>query len=160
AETANAHEGDGSEGGGRRRRRRGRGGDRGDRPERGDRNAAREANAADAVASAPVEPAGPLAHVVDEPAHVPEGPVAAPPPPLAPLAEPIAFHDVSEHQDSEAHRPVRRRHRETPAGAEQAPLLLVETQAPAVETAPMEDEQPRRTKPRRRRGAQADSGPL
>ena len=87
-------------------------------------------------------------------------PVAAP---AVPPAPPAAFHAVIQHDDaeSEAHKPVRRRRRpgaEAQAN-EPAPLQMVETQA---ETPPpaVEDELPRRTKPRRRRGGPQESGPL
>jgi hypothetical protein len=43
--------------------------------------------------------------------------------------------------------------------SQEAPLQLVETQAPSVE-ATVEDEAPRRTKPRRRRAEPAPSEPL
>lgn len=101
----------------------------------------------------------PLA-AVEPPAPRSESP-AVPPPPTVPLAEPAVFHAVSEHQDSEAHRPVRRRRHHDEAGAApaQAPLMLVETQAETP--APVvEDELPRRTKPRRRRNAQVQAEPL
>ncbi|HUQ28300.1 MAG TPA: Rne/Rng family ribonuclease [Usitatibacter sp.] len=79
------------------------------------------------------------------------------------LAAPAAFKAVSEHdetaEESAHHHPKRkRRHAEGEAAAAQ-PLQLVETQveAPVV---PVEDELPRRTKPRRRRSQAADNEPL
>jgi hypothetical protein len=72
----------------------------------------------------------------------------------------VSFSPVSQHEDSEPHRPVRRRRAhegdETPAPA---PLQLVETQV-EVPPPPMEDDLPRRTKPRRRRSAPSASEPL
>jgi hypothetical protein len=74
------------------------------------------------------------------------------------------FHAVSEHEAvaEEAHRPVRRRHRDHAPQAEPAPALqLVETQADtAGATIVPEDEPPRRTRPRRRRGGEVPSEPL
>ena len=99
----------------------------------------------------------PLA-AVEPPAPRSESP-AAPPPPTVPLVEPAAFHAVSEHQDVEAHRPVRRRRHHDEAVAVQAPLMLVETQG-ETPVPVMEDELPRRTKPRRRRNAEAQAEPL
>ena len=99
----------------------------------------------------------PLA-AVEPPAPRSESP-AAPPPPTVPLVEPAAFHAVSEHQDVEAHRPVRRRRHHDEADAVQAPLMLVETQGETPAPV-MEDELPRRTKPRRRRNAEAQAEPL
>ena len=82
-----------------------------------------------------------------------------------PPAPPSAIHAVSEHdasaEESESHRPNRRRRQGTGAEASSATpsLQLVETQAPT--TAPIvEDELPRRTKPRRRRGAASQDEPL
>lgn len=77
---------------------------------------------------------------------------------------PVAFHAVSEHDQVEsaddAHRPNRRR-RHGAEGSEQAPpLQLVETQAPVQMAPEAEDDTPRRTKPRRRRGGQVDAEPL
>jgi hypothetical protein len=73
----------------------------------------------------------------------------------------VAFHEVSEHESGEQHRPVRRR-RQHEAGAEpvQAPLQLVETQVEVAPPAMEEEGGPRRTKPRRRRSAPVESGPL
>lgn len=78
---------------------------------------------------------------------------------MVPLAEPVAFHSVSEHQDGEAHRPVRRRHHHGEASAAPTPLQLVETTGQA-EAAPVEEDLPHRTKPRRRRGGATDAEPL
>jgi len=71
---------------------------------------------------------------------------------------PLEFHPVSEHEDSEIHRPARHRHAVAPVSAPDS-LQLVETSA-AVIAAPIEDELPRRTKPRRRRAMAEDTGPL
>jgi hypothetical protein len=87
----------------------------------------------------------------------------APVKPTIPPVPPTAIHAVSEHDESvtaEAHRPVRRRPRHASEGETQpTPLQLVET---VVETQPVviEDELPRRTKPRRRRGDAPPSEPL
>lgn len=73
-----------------------------------------------------------------------------------------AFHAVSQHDEAadESHRPVRKRRQERGSGAAgEAPLQLVETQAAAIEV-PMEDDLPRRTKPRRRRGTDIPNEPL
>ena len=85
--------------------------------------------------------------------------------PAAPAAhvEPVVFHAVSEHDAAaeEAHRPVRRRRPGQVEGQAQAELQLVETQAEVpVPAAALEDELPRRTKPRRRRGGPEASEPL
>jgi len=80
--------------------------------------------------------------------------------PAMPVAAPVAFHEVSEHEGGEGHRPVRRRrHGEAGEAATAAPLQLVETQAEVAPPATEED-LPRRTKPRRRRSAPSESGPL
>jgi len=74
------------------------------------------------------------------------------------------FHAVSEHDAvvEESHKPVRRRRHTQGDAPDQAPALqLVETQADAPAIAPVvEDELPRRTKPRRRRGGAAPDEPL
>lgn len=85
-------------------------------------------------------------------------------PAVAP-APPSAFHAVSEHdtvvEQEPSHRPVRRRRQSEPGTtAEAAPLQMVETQAAAPSTPEVEDELPRRTKPRRRRGGAAQEEPL
>jgi hypothetical protein len=70
---------------------------------------------------------------------------------------------VSEHDSvaEEAHRPVRRRRHGPAQEAEQPPALqMVETQAAPVPAVAVEDEAPRRTKPRRRRGGVEPSEPL
>ena len=74
---------------------------------------------------------------------------------------PVAFHSVSEHEDLEAPRPpVRRRHRhDAEVSAPPTPLQLVETQVEAPMPV-VEDELPRRTKPRRRRAAPAGNDPV
>jgi hypothetical protein len=95
-------------------------------------------------------------------AYVPPAPAAPAYVPPAPLTAFAAFHAVSEHDEvaEEAHRPVRKRRQPGVAGSDQpAPLQIVETQA-ATPPPIAEDELPRRTKPRKRRGASADSEPL
>lgn len=81
-----------------------------------------------------------------------------------PPAPPAAFHAVIQHEDgdTETHKPVRkrRRHAGDATSNEPAPLQMVETQVETAAPAPAEDDLPRRTKPRRRRGAQQESGPL
>jgi hypothetical protein len=74
----------------------------------------------------------------------------------------VEFHAVSQHDETgeEPHRPQRRRHHQGLAEVAPAPLQLVETQVEVQPVASLEDELPRRTKPRRRRGALADTGPL
>jgi hypothetical protein len=69
---------------------------------------------------------------------------------------------VSEHdaQSEEAHRPVRRRRQGASPVEETPSLQLVETQAPTLPTGAEEDDLPRRTKPRRRRGGPVSSEPL
>ena len=91
-------------------------------------------------------------------------PVQAPPaiPAIAP-APPAAFHAVSEHDtvadEAASHKPVRRRRHEPEQPVAEAPLQLVETQAPAAPIE-IEDELPRRTRPRRRRGGTVQDEPL
>ena len=86
-------------------------------------------------------------------------------PPPKPVVAPVplaAFHSVSQHDEvaEEAPKPVRRRRQAgEPGGTQDAPLQLVETQAAAI-VAPIDDDFPRRTKPRRRRGGDAPSEPL
>ncbi len=82
----------------------------------------------------------------------------------APLHAPVPFQAVSEHDQADAsedaHRPNRKR-RHPDAQPEQAQSLeLVETAAPAPQPAELDDDAPRRTKPRRRRGGPAASEPL
>jgi ribonuclease E len=173
----------GEAGGRRRRRRGGRGADRPDRPERGDRperaeRAPREATEQnespnrelfEAPAPAPervhVESAPPVHHY-HEPQPRPTEPAEAiapmPPKPTVPPAPATAFHAVSEYDEaaaSDTHRPVRRRRHPSEAQPQPVPLQLVETQ---VETAPepVEDELPRRTKPRRRHSDRQPAEPL
>jgi hypothetical protein len=106
--------------------------------------------------------AEPVAETTRDPAET----MAPPSTPAIPPVPPAAFHAVSEHDavagsDSEPHRPVRRRRHgaETEASVGEAQLQMVETQAPT--TAPViEDELPRRTKPRRRRGGSTQEEPL
>lgn len=68
---------------------------------------------------------------------------------------------MSEHDSvaDEPHRPVRKRRQDEGASQAEVPLQLVETQ---VEAAPIsvDDDLPRRTKPRRRRGAPVENAPL
>ena len=102
---------------------------------------------------------------ISEPAAPRDEPVAAPAPvpPPRPLPEQVVFHAVSEHDAAteEAHRPVRRRKHDHTEVADQPPALqLVETQAPTAQVAPMEDDLPIRTKPRRRRGGPVADEPL
>lgn len=102
----------------------------------------------------------PLAAIEHSPQATESAAPTAPPMPIAPLAQPVSFHSVSEHDDSEAHHPVRRRQRRGGEGrAPETPLQLVETQAaaPPIE---LEDELPQRTKPRRRRSTPTESGSL
>ena len=166
-----------AEGAGRRRRRRGRG-ERGERPPR-DEQAIEPASPADAIESRAAERelardiAVPTPRDLTEPTPVeipafeqPSG-EAAPPvkrasqAPSAAPAPAAQFRAVSEHDESTAHRPpVRRRHRQTDAPPPVAPLQLVETQSDKVQAVPVEEEPPRRTRPRRRRGAPIESGPL
>jgi ribonuclease E len=147
--------------------------ERSDRPERAERAepAPREEAAPEESPNRDLfEPAAPLpqhihvespppVHHFHEPQERPTEPAETiapvPPKPMLPPAPPAAFHAVSEHDEASAepHRPARRRRpmSEVPAQPVQAaPLQLVETQ---VETAPVpiEDELPRRSKPRRRR---------
>src|SRR5205085_8010123 len=119
----------------------------------------------------PREPRAPRQHDVTAPAepvaeHTREPSEAiAPMPaiPSVPPAPPAAFHAVSEHDAvaEEAHRPVRRRrHGEENAAETAASLQMVETQVPVTSAPPVEDELPRRTKPRRRRGGAQQDEPL
>jgi len=88
----------------------------------------------------------------------------APPatPPLVTPAPAAAFHAVIQHEEAaeDQHRPVRRRRPQaTEPVAQATPLELVETQA-AIPPPLTEDELPRRTKPRRRRGGPTPGEPL
>jgi ribonuclease E len=183
-------QGEAGEGGRRRRRRGGRGrGERGEGAERAPREASGEATRNQELFDAPTIPSETSAVAMNEVAAEPareERPRRERPAPRAPLAEtsppaheeetappqaatglppapPAAFHAVIQHDDveAEAHKPVRkrRRHDGESASNEPAALQMVETQ---VETPPpvVEDETPRRTKPRRRRGAEAPAEPL
>ena len=82
---------------------------------------------------------------------------------FAPAAAPVAFREVSQHDEaadeSQGHRPQRKRRQGTQQ-SEQQELQLVETQGDAVAPPPVEDELPRRTKPRRRRSQAAVNEPL
>jgi hypothetical protein len=79
------------------------------------------------------------------------------------LAPPAAFRAVSEHDEaggeSQSHRPNRKRHASDDVPAPQE-LQLVETSSSAPVAAPVEDDPPHRTKPRRRRSQLADAEPL
>jgi hypothetical protein len=70
---------------------------------------------------------------------------------------------VSQHdeaaEESQAHRPNRKRHHVTDAPA-QAELQMVETSFSAPVEPPAEEELPHRTKPRRRRSQAMDNEPL
>lgn len=79
-----------------------------------------------------------------------------------PPAPPAAIHAVSEFDDSaeEAHRPARKRRQSEAAAPAPAALELVETRSEAVAPAMVEDDFPRRTKPRRRRGGEVANEPL
>ncbi len=76
---------------------------------------------------------------------------------------PAAFRSVSEHDDvgdeSQSHRPNRKRHVNDDAPAPNE-LQMVETSSSAPVAAPVEDDVPHRTKPRRRRAQAADAEPL
>jgi hypothetical protein len=78
-----------------------------------------------------------------------------------PAPTPVAFHEVSQHEDpaDAPHRPVRRRRQAVSQPAAE-PLQIVETAAEASPAIAPDDELPRRTKPRRRRSVAVDSGPL
>jgi ribonuclease E len=161
-------------GGRRRRRGRGRGGDRGERAGRPDNRGGDRAH----EQQAPDEGAAPeaTAHFAPPPVHEPVPPmplppvatepiVAAPPaPPVTftppPVQQPVAFHAVDELQDAERQRPVRRRRAEASSPAAPEPLQIVETTSAVPEAPALEDEPPRRTKPRRRRGGAVESEPL
>jgi hypothetical protein len=100
--------------------------------------------------------------------HEPEAaaPTPAPAPAAftpAPIAQPVAFHAVSEHDAvaEETHKPVRRRKDHVDGGAQETSLQLVETQVEVQPAMLAADEEPvRRTKPRRRRGGPVESEPL
>lgn len=97
------------------------------------------------------------------PAAFAPAPAAFAPVPAAFAPAPAAFHEVSQHEEGEAHRPTRkRRHEAAGTGAEPAaPLELIETQSEKAQAAAfVEDELPRRTKPRRRRHVDVETGPL
>jgi hypothetical protein len=76
----------------------------------------------------------------------------------------VVFHAVSEHDAAaadESHRPVRRRRQGDPEATPQPTALqLVETQVEVAPPVVLEDELPRRTRPRRRRGSAEASEPL
>src|SRR6185437_921528 len=89
-------------------------------------------------------------------------PIPAATAPHAPPAAHVEFHAVSEHEESiePIHRPSRRRRHEGGEASAAQPLQLVETQAEAPAAIEPETDLPRRTRPRRRRSAPAESGPL
>ena len=75
---------------------------------------------------------------------------------------PVAFKAVIQHDEVEGddpHRPQRKRRHASEESNEPQALQLVETQAEAAPL-PIEDELPRRTKPRRRRSGSAEAQPL
>ena len=97
-----------------------------------------------------------------------ESPIEVTPLPHAPQViasfspPPATFQVVSQHEETgEAHRPVRRRARES-APPPSEPLQLVETAAEKAARLPpvIEEEPPRRTKPRRRHVVEVPSEPL
>jgi ribonuclease E len=176
------------EGARRRRRRGGRGrGDRGPRENfatEGSPNDAIESGAAELESArapvhesveAEVRHASPhheareVEHEQHAPRHEPVTPsftqsAPTPTPTPAPmLAPPAAFRSVSEHdevvEESQSHRPNRKRHASDDAPAPQE-LQLVETSSGAPAAAPVEDDLPQRTKPRRRRAQAMDAEPL
>jgi pyruvate/2-oxoglutarate dehydrogenase complex dihydrolipoamide acyltransferase (E2) component len=92
-----------------------------------------------------------------------ETPLPTPAPAPAVHAAPVVFNAVSEHDTvvEQAHRPVRRRrHGQVDGEAAPAPLQIVETQAEAPAVIAVDDEVPRRTRPRKRRGGEVASEPL
>jgi len=159
------------EGGGRRRRRRGgRGGERADRPPR-ENGAAPQSTAPaqstmEPVMSAPLPEHSAPQH--DEPAAHEHAETFTPPAPQpAPAvhapAPASSFQAVSEHDhappEEPAHRPNRKRHHVAASNQPQE-LQMVETQGAPAAPADEPDDQPRRTKPRRRRGGSAAPEPL
>ncbi len=187
---AAADAGEGTSAGRRRRRGRGRSGERGDRPPReGVASQQNEATTLASEASHPQD-AMPREHARDEEprreeshreetrreeprreeAMQREEPVrasaAAAEPPRAPVLPHVEFHAVSEHEDNQETAPHHRRQRRNRAGESgsapvQTPLQLVETQAEVPPASTLEeDDLPRRTRPRRRRNAPTDTGPL
>ena len=81
--------------------------------------------------------------------------------PVEPQAPaPVAFKAVIQHDDSEgeAHRPQRRRRSASDEANQPQALQIVETQAEVAP--PLEDDLPRRTKPRRRHSGTAEAEPL
>ena len=114
-------------------------------------------------------PSEPRREAAPEPARsqAAEHRVDTPPPIPAPApvaqAAPVVFHAVSEHDTAveEAHRPVRRRrHGQADGEAAPVPLQIVETQAEAPAPVAVDNELPRRTRPRKRRGGEVASEPL
>jgi len=167
---------DEGDGGSRRRRRRGgRGGadrpDRGDRPPResfgGQHASSADANETRAAESQHARDNAPVHEPVSErteptpPVHEPVKPAYTSTPVFT--SAPVAFQAVSEHSesDTEMHRPQRRRkHSASEQASQQSELQLVETQFDAPAIPAVEDELPRRTKPRRRHSAPVDAEPL
>ena len=114
-------------------------------------------------------PSEPRREAAPEPARAPAAeyrPDPQPPRPAAapaPLAPTVVFHAVSEHDavGEEAHRPVRRRRHGQEEGEAATPSLqMVETQVEAPAPVALEDDLPRRTRPRKRRGGEVPSEPL
>jgi len=84
---------------------------------------------------------------------------------FAPAQAPVAFREVSQHdeasEENAPHRPNRkRRHAGEGQPAQPAELQMVETQGEAAIVPPADDELPRRTKPRRRRAQAVANEPL
>ena len=147
------------EGGRRRRRGRGRGGERAERPPR--ENFAVEPASIESRAAEPERAREP--QPLDEPA---EPRTEAAPPRHEPVAlvfssAPAAFQSVSQHDDGEeSHRPNRHRRHGSDDPAQAAELQLVETQIEAPVPSALDEELPRRTKPRRRRSEPRQAEPL
>jgi hypothetical protein len=121
--------------------------------------------AAPAPVSEPVRPAAPVAEAYQDQTPVPP---PAPAPQRVYTTPPRTFQEISQHDEvAEApQRPQRRRkHHDAQdlpqeAAPQQTALQLVETQVDVPPPAVMEDELPRRTRPRRRRGQSTGSEPL
>jgi hypothetical protein len=115
-------------------------------------------------AAPPRQPA-PEPHEAREQSAEPATPIAPAAPAPAPIAPAVVFHAVSEHDTGveEAHRPVRRRHKDHAPEADGPPSLqMVVTQGDtaSLAVAQEEDEPQRRTRPRKRRGGPAPAEPL
>ena len=183
-------EGTREDGQGRRRRRRGgRGRDRnGERPPReGSGNEAPPVDATESRAADLEEARAPILEAGEAPSHqhthahheardeqhdrhavrhepaTPSMTQASATPSYAPAPAMTAFREVSEHDataaELESHRPQRKRRHDAPPD-EANELQLVETQGDAVAPMPVEDDLPRRTKPRKRRGQAMAEEPL